>query len=831
MKKKIIGIFVTMLMIASGFGSLFGIIETGEANNILSSSEEWEISQPEGSAGWTMSAEELGVFGQSFVTPEQANKITEIKLWIHDNEVGHTIKFGIDNELDPYGEWLHSKEVYQVHINGWVSYSVDWTVSGNTLYYLFFTMVNVEAGDILSTRSSGDNKYDDGILYLYINYIQDPAQVNLDLRFEIRGTLGSTINNPPTAIIDDIDPSPAIQGQTVHFDGHGEDSDGTISDYSWSSNKQGHLSSEASFSTASLSVGTHIISFKVKDNDGVWSDEDTETLIIEPVYNQPPDIPGFLCGPNLVYTVDSCRFYTSTSDPEDDKVKYYFDWGGNSGSWTDLVDSSKFASSTHTWGNPGIYIVRVKAKDEHGLESGWSEGFTVYVENYDTSTDFRPLNYTGNMDYQYPYSNSVDHADSFFGIHSSSSNIEAGVIAGYCKIEDVIAGVGITQAAQQVNFYVGISKNLNVESEIHLFHKKIQTGAASAMISKYYAYDDSGNFSWEIIDPPWDWLQIIEWIIQLASTFIPGAGNMLTSALISALGSSIYDYAMYDMELIDLINQGEADLINVQFDMPINKGDHVVEIGILSTLMVGDMPIDKDLAETVFAGKVDKIKIDGIAKPSLPSINGPTSWKNGIDCTFDVNSNDPNNDNIRYRFDFGDNRGYTWTDWKSSGESVSVSHKYTQTGTYIVKVLVEDKDQMRTTENYHVIEIKDNQPPNEPTIDGETSCKLDTQYEYSFTAIDPEGDDIKFEIEWDDGDYTITDFVSSGTTVTKSHSWSNTDDFTIRSRAIDEDGDSSGWTTHPIRASRTKTYEKHLYLRFLEKHTILHLLLQRFLQK
>jgi len=84
----------------------------------------------------------------------------------------------------------------------------------------------------------------------------------------------------PTAYVDSISPNPAEEGKTVTFQGHGEDLDGYIEEYRWESDKDGFLSDQASFNTSSLSVNTHTITFKVKDNDGQWSNPAEEILTI-----------------------------------------------------------------------------------------------------------------------------------------------------------------------------------------------------------------------------------------------------------------------------------------------------------------------------------------------------------------------------------------------------------------------------------------------------------------------------------------------------------------------------------------------------------------------
>ncbi len=97
----------------------------------------------------------------------------------------------------------------------------------------------------------------------------------------VRWTLvGSGGNLSPTAVIDSISPSPAVEGEAVDFSGTGSDSDGMIAAYRWSSNQDGELSTSESFSTTDLSTGTHTITFEVQDDEGAWSDPVSRELTI-----------------------------------------------------------------------------------------------------------------------------------------------------------------------------------------------------------------------------------------------------------------------------------------------------------------------------------------------------------------------------------------------------------------------------------------------------------------------------------------------------------------------------------------------------------------------
>jgi hypothetical protein len=90
-------------------------------------------------------------------------------------------------------------------------------------------------------------------------------------------------NNPPAAFIDSINPSPALQGQSVTFACHGEDpdSDDYITEYRWESSINKYLSDQKTFSTSSLTSGSHQIILRVKDSHGQWSSEITRDLKVK----------------------------------------------------------------------------------------------------------------------------------------------------------------------------------------------------------------------------------------------------------------------------------------------------------------------------------------------------------------------------------------------------------------------------------------------------------------------------------------------------------------------------------------------------------------------
>ena len=91
--------------------------------------------------------------------------------------------------------------------------------------------------------------------------------------------------------------------------------------------------------------------------------------------------------------------------------------------------------------------------------------------------------------------------------------------------------------------------------------------------------------------------------------------------------------------------------------------------------------------------------------------------------------------------------------------------------------------------NYlHAFGKLDPNAPEAPTITGEIEGKVGVEYEYVLSTIDPNGDDVFYNIEWGDGEFE--DWFGpydSGEEVVVSHSWDEQDTYTIRARAKDTD--------------------------------------------
>ena len=120
----------------------------------------------------------------------------------------------------------------------------------------------------------------DGAFYTkpYNSYSGDYYDVGIRARAEL-------LIQPPTAFIDSITPNPAVQQlDLITFSGNSTDVDGVVVAYNWSSSIDGSFSTAESFAipASNLSVGLHVISFQVQDDDGAWSSVALANLTVLP---------------------------------------------------------------------------------------------------------------------------------------------------------------------------------------------------------------------------------------------------------------------------------------------------------------------------------------------------------------------------------------------------------------------------------------------------------------------------------------------------------------------------------------------------------------------
>ncbi len=153
-------------------------------------------------------------------------------------------------------------------------------------------------------------------------------------------------------------PTLATEGDVISFQGYGTDEDGFIEAYQWNSNIDGILSTQSTFSISSLSTGTHTITFRVKDNLDVWSEEVSTSLVI----HEKPVAYIDEISPNPAVDTDTINFVGHGTD--DGGIDGYLWWSHIDG---DLSYENSFVITDLSL---GMHIIYFTVQDNYGV---WSD--------------------------------------------------------------------------------------------------------------------------------------------------------------------------------------------------------------------------------------------------------------------------------------------------------------------------------------------------------------------------------------------------------------------------------------------------------------------------
>jgi hypothetical protein len=126
---------------------------------------------------------------------------------------------------------------------------------------------------------------------------------------------------------------------------------------------------------------------------GVWSlridlyqgNGGSYTFYIAPV-NRPPATPSLSSTHSLWYVYNQTSFNASTTDPDNDNVTYTFRWGDGTNSTTSSSPSGAVVTANHQWSIPGTYSVTVRAQDQYGALSAWSNPTNITISQNDANS-------------------------------------------------------------------------------------------------------------------------------------------------------------------------------------------------------------------------------------------------------------------------------------------------------------------------------------------------------------------------------------------------------------------------------------------------------------
>jgi hypothetical protein len=188
----------------------------------------------------------------------------------------------------------------------------------------------------------------------------------------------------------------------------------------------------------------------------------------------------------------------------------------------------------------------------------------------------------------------------------------------------------------------------------------------------------------------------------------------------------------------------------------------------------------------LFGDPAQTLKIPGTPpdRPTTPS--GPSEAVIYEPLIFTTSTVDPAEDQVYYRWNWGDGTISEWDGPYDSGKVAEGSYTWEIIGEYEISVQAQDIfGVLSEWSNPHHITLRDNDPPIKPTINGPKVASANKQITYSFSSSDPQGHELWYYIDWGDG--FIEDWIGpydSGEEFELPHAWSS-GEYTIKVKSKD----------------------------------------------
>lgn len=101
-----------------------------------------------------------------------------------------------------------------------------------------------------------------------------------------------------------------------------------------------------------------------------------------------PDAPE---GPNSGRTNMNYEYTTTSIDPDGDPIRYLFDWGDGNTTITEYYATNDPVSISYKWNEQGNYNIKVRAQDENGVWSEWSDFLPITIQKSKSVEIFHSL--------------------------------------------------------------------------------------------------------------------------------------------------------------------------------------------------------------------------------------------------------------------------------------------------------------------------------------------------------------------------------------------------------------------------------------------------------
>jgi hypothetical protein len=226
-------------------------------------------------------------------------------------------------------------------------------------------------------------------LHAGIFLVQVKAQDTYGIESPFSNKLAVNItNDPPSKPKNPFGPNVTTTNEAAWFSTNSSDPDDHFIKYGWDWDGDDVVDEWTTFYPSAQVIncshkwsfaGTYNVKVKAMDEYGAQSDfSKSKRIVVVSIENSPPEKPNRPIGKTLGWRGISYSYGTQTTDPNGDLIWYLWDWDdGTNSDWIGPFESGQNCNVSHTWETKGEFQVKVKAKDESGEESVWSDSLPI----------------------------------------------------------------------------------------------------------------------------------------------------------------------------------------------------------------------------------------------------------------------------------------------------------------------------------------------------------------------------------------------------------------------------------------------------------------------
>jgi len=343
--------------------------------------------------------------------------------------------------------------------------------------------------------------------------------------------------------------------------------------------------------------------------------------------------------------------------------------------------------------------------------------------------------------------------------------------------------------------HIGKKKPVTIIGDIFAKHSDPSLGLAeSGTYGIIKIIDASNNKLLHYKEKEWDATVCVDEVLMAlidigAALFAPD----LTVVRVIQYLKTFYDVVKF----CDELENAGAENKSVDSTCYLGPGDYIIFVGVGAKSLPG-------LGITVGLnyGEVKGITLLNVDPPNKPHLSGPDTAKPGEMVEFEVTAKDPNDDDIQYKFMWGDGTEDDWSDQLSDKTPFYAHHVYNEPGVYNIKCIVRDSDLMK---NQSARKIVITSPP-EP-FDISIMERSLSKIEIAVGAHDEDDDEVYFYIDWGDGTNTgwLGPYPDLPGICTAKHQYTSSGKYTIKFKVKDPHGAESSWKAKTVQVANRKS--------------------------